>query len=90
MGGLARNLIFGLFGIRSNVDVNTLLDTGGYYLTTGITNANQYSYLLVVKYSNKTCSQFNISNGGGYIKMRCLNDSGVWSEWKSISFTNEI
>ena len=90
MGVLARNLIFGLFGVRSNVDVNTLLDTGGYYLTTDITNANEYSYLLVVKYSDYTCSQFNISNRGGYIKMRCLDDSGGWSEWKYISFTNEI
>lgn len=83
VGELARNIIFGRFGIKSNIDANTLTETGGYYLTTEITNASGLSYLVSFRLNASTCFQLNVDFKGTWIKMRCLQDTGAWSEWKS-------
>ena len=78
-----------MFGVKSGVDANTTIDTGGYYLATNISNANTYSYLMSVKFTNNTAVQFNISNTATWLKMRCLKDDGTWSDWKEIAFKQE-
>ena len=84
MGGLARNIIFGRFGIKSNVDANTLTDTGIYHLTTGITNANEWCYLISFQSDNEHCVQLEIQVDNNTLRAR-TKASNIWRNWKSIS-----
>lgn len=84
MGGLARNIIFGRFGIKSNVDANTLTETGIYHLTTGITNANEWAFLISFNSDNDHCVQLEAQVDNNTLRIR-TKASNNWRNWKSIS-----
>lgn len=71
-----------MFGAMANVNADDLKDSGCYYLTENITNANTYSYLVSFKPDKNTCFQINVQNQANWIKFRSLRDNGSWSAWK--------
>ena len=70
MGGLACNIIFGRFGIKSNIDANTLTETGIYHLTTGITNANEWAFLISFKSDSDHCVQIEAQVDNNTLRIR--------------------
>ena len=85
VGELARNLIFGKFGMKSNVNANDLIETGSYYLTTGITNARTWTFFEVIRISNSNVIQKELTADGLNYRIRTCFE-GVWKEWKEITF----
>lgn len=69
-----------------DVNVDDLIDTGRYFLGTGITNANDYSYLIVLKVAYHT-TQILYQPSFAYIKCRNKRN-GEWTAWKSITVVN--
>ena len=88
VGELARNLIFGKFGMKSNVNANDLIETGSYYLTTGITNARTWTFFEVIRISNSNVIQKELTADGLNYRIRTCFE-GVWKEWKEITFKQE-
>lgn len=84
VGELARNIIFGRFGIKSNIDANTLTETGIYHLTTGITNANEWAFLISFKSDSDHCVQIEAQVDNNTLRIR-TKASNTWRNWKSIS-----
>ena len=66
----------------NDVNVDDLLDNGRYYLGTGITGANNYTYMIVLKVSYNL-TQINYSNALSNVRMRNLHN-GAWTEWVTI------
>lgn len=88
MGGLVKPSIFNT-EIRSNVNVDDIINTGFYYLYTGITGADNFSFLIVfMQYDGYTrvCTQINVGNNNQYVKIRTYGGTN-WSNWKNISTT---
>ena len=88
MGGLVKPSIFNT-GIKSNVNVDDIIDTGFYYLYTGITGADNFSFLIVfMQYDGYTrvCIQINVGNNNQYVKIRTYGGKN-WSNWENISTT---
>lgn len=85
VGGLSRNLIFGKFGIKSNVNANDLIETGSYYLTTGITNANTWTFFEVIRINDYNVIQKELAANGLNYRIRTYFE-GVWREWKEVAF----
>lgn len=69
--------------ILNDVNVDDIKTPGQYYLTTGITGANDYSYLIVFKVSYNL-TQINYSTGINLLKMRNYHN-GEWMNWASIA-----
>ena len=65
---------------QQNVDVDTLDETGVYYLTSGITNATEWSFLIVFRITNDECIQINIHNSGSSF-IRRVKSGGEWKKW---------
>ena len=66
-------------GNLSNVDVNNMKESGLYYLGTGNTNADAYSYL-IVQNAGYNCLQQMIDHEAKSVKIRVLHN-GTWSTW---------
>lgn len=71
--------------ILSNTDLNDVKSSGGHYLTTGITNGLDYSYLLVFRISDEYIIQANIKNSGAIVRLRLLYNNS-WSGWRQLAF----
>ena len=67
----------------NNVNVDDIKTPGQYYLGTGITGANEYSYLIVFKVSYNL-TQVNYSNGIGILRIRNYHNS-EWTNWVRIA-----
>lgn len=85
VGELSRNLIFGKFGMKSNVNANDLIETGSYYLTTGITNARTWTFFEIIRISDSNVIQKELTADGLNYRIRTCFE-GVWKEWKEITF----
>lgn len=74
----------GFKGDKSSIDANKLTSTGLYYLSSNITNAMNWSFLIVFQFGNANdVVQFNIHNGAGEAKYRKCS-SGEWYGWVSL------
>ena len=71
--------------ILSNTDLNDVKSSGGHYVTTGVTNGLDYSYLLVFRISDEHIIQVNIKNSGAIAMLRSLYNNS-WSEWRRLAF----
>ena len=69
--------------ILNDVNVDDIKTPGQYYLTTGITGAKLYSYLIVFKVSYNL-TQINYTNGITMLRIRNYHN-GEWSNWASIA-----
>ena len=67
----------------NDVNVDDIKTPGKYYLTTGITGASDYSYLIVFKVSYNL-TQISYSNGMNALRMRNCHNS-EWTNWASIA-----
>ena len=67
----------------NDVNVDDIKTPGGYYLGTGITGANEYSYLIVFKVSYNL-TQINYTNGINMLRIRNYHN-GEWTNWVSIA-----
>lgn len=74
----------GYKGDKSNIDANTITSSGLYYLNGGITNALEWSYLMVFSFgSANDVVQINTHNSENLTKIRkCAG--GTWSSWKEL------
>lgn len=84
MGELARDSIFGKFGIKSNINADTLETTGIYHVTTGIVNANEWCFLVVFNSDDEHLVQLEFQVDNRTLRTR-TKASNVWRDWKSIS-----
>ena len=74
----------GFKGDKSSIDANKLTSTGLYYLSSNITNAMNWSFLIVFQFGNANdVVQINIHNGAGDAKYRKCS-SGEWYGWASL------
>lgn len=67
----------------NDVNVDDIITPGNYYLVTGITGANNYSYLIVLKVSYHL-TQISYTNQFSQLKVRNKQD-GEWTDWKYIT-----
>ena len=67
----------------NDVNVDDIKTPGQYFLGTGITGANEYSYLIVLKVSYNF-TQINYSNSIKSLRMRNFHN-GEWKDWVSIA-----
>ena len=67
----------------NDVNVDDIKTPGQYYLTTGITGAILYSYLIVFKVSYNL-TQINYTNGINMLRIRNYHN-GEWTNWASIA-----
>ena len=67
----------------NDVNVDDIKTPGGYYLGTGITGANEYSYLIVFKVSYNL-TQICYSNRINILRIRNYHNS-EWTNWVSIT-----
>ena len=67
----------------NDVNVDDIITPGNYYLATGITGANNYSYLIVLKVSYNL-TQISYTNLFSQLKVRNKQD-GEWTDWKYIT-----
>ena len=67
----------------NDVNVDDIITPGNYYLATGITGANNYSYLIVLKVSYNL-TQISYTNQFSQLKVRNKQD-GKWADWKYIT-----
>lgn len=74
----------GYKGDKSNIDANTITSSGLYYLNGGITNALEWSYLMVFSFgSANDVVQINTHNSENLTKIRkCAG--GTWSSWQTL------
>lgn len=71
-------------GLIDNVDVDTLTSQGSYYLRNNITNAPDWSYLIVIQVLNKeNIIQINMLANGTLVKIRARASSG-WGTWRDL------
>lgn len=78
LGGLPQK------GLIDNVDVDTLTSQGTYYLRNNITNAADWSYLIVIRVlSNDNIIQINMLANGTLVKIRARASSG-WGTWRDL------
>lgn len=78
LGGLPQK------GLIDNVDVDTLTSQGSYYLRNNITNAPDWSYLIVIQVLNKeNIIQINMLANGTLVKIRARASSG-WGTWRDL------
>ena len=75
-------------GIRLNIDANDLVDSGISYLNSNITNADDWSFLIVLKMSSDAI-QFCLHNGAAFLRVRTLVN-GTWVKWRTIQYMSDI
>ena len=86
VGGLVKSMIFDNSSYIDNIDANEIIKSGFYYLTNNITNALNYSYLVVFATDDdKCCIQINSARDCSWIKIRGYENKN-WSDWKNIAF----
>ena len=68
---------------NTTLNVDDIITPGNYYLATGITGANNYSYLIVLKVSSNL-TQISYTNKFSQLKVRNKQD-GEWTDWKYIT-----
>ena len=71
--------------MKSNVNANDLIETGSYYLTTGITNARTWTFFEVIRISGSNVIQKELTADGLNYRIRTCFE-GVWKEWKEVAF----
>ena len=85
MGGLIKSMIFDNSSYISDIDVNNFMKSGFYYLTKNITNAANYSYLVVFATDDDNCCiQINSSKDCSWIKFRGY-ENGFWGNWVTVN-----
>ena len=67
----------------NNVNVDDIKTPGKYFLSTGITGAVEYSYLIVFKVSYNL-TQIHYTNAISNLRMRNYHN-GEWTNWKNIT-----
>ena len=66
----------------NDVNVDDIVSTGRYFLSTGITGANEYTYLIVLTVSYNI-TQINYSKTIEIIRIRNRHN-GEWTAWKNL------
>ena len=80
-----RSLIFRNGHIMDNVDANELLDTGIYYLRTGIQNAVDWCLLEVLNFGwNTSVIQYRTDLGGWTHYIRVREGDNEWQDWRKL------
>ena len=77
--------------IIKNVDLNTFVDEGKYYIASGCTNSPiDGGYLNIMRYNDdfvcQICARYHVSTSKNmYIRTKV---SGTWKEWRSVCVTS--
>ena len=86
VGGLVKSMIFDSSSYMDSIDANEIIKSGFYYLINNITNAINYSYLVVFATDDDNCCiQINSSKDCSWIKIRGY-ENGFWGNWMNIAF----
>lgn len=77
--------------LEPNTDLNTVIESGIYYLpnaaTWGNTPASNVtnSYLVVISFSTKRCTQIILPGNDAFIYYRSsFTDNELWQKWKQV------